>query len=218
MANQSGAVYGLTILSPIINDPDIDVSHDVAIRQYLAVLARDRHGPFAKGKPSRTHLARLVVMDDVVFVGAPATEEHLQSSYLIFESNFDGDLDSYLESMVEEMDDVVDAIWSHCVGYPGRDKQAFVGYMKKCQVETTFFFADVNDRTVQQTLRAIDAQQELIAFIAESQGKPAEIIQRAFGQFWDNLQAAPDPLPGGMEPPREQRMVATPNTQGGRPQ
>ena len=35
-------------------------------------------------------------MDDVVFVGTPAREEHLKSKYLVFETNFDGDLDAYL--------------------------------------------------------------------------------------------------------------------------
>ena len=94
MPNQSGNVYGLTILSPIINGADGDVSHDCAIRDYLANLPRDHRSPFAK--ISSTHLARLVVMDDVVFVGTPAREEHLKSKYLVFETNFDGDLDTYL--------------------------------------------------------------------------------------------------------------------------
>ena len=37
-----------------------------------------------------THLARLVVMDDMIYVGAPSCEEHLHSKYLVFESNCDG--------------------------------------------------------------------------------------------------------------------------------
>ncbi|HEY2104870.1 MAG TPA: hypothetical protein VGH29_03760, partial [Candidatus Binataceae bacterium] len=75
MPNQNGNVYGLTILSPIINGADGDVSYDCAIRDYLAKLPRDHRSLFAK--VSSTHLARLVVMDDVVFVGTPAREEHL---------------------------------------------------------------------------------------------------------------------------------------------
>ena len=42
-----------------------------------SLLPRDHRSPFAK--ISSTHLARLVVMDDVVFVGTPAREEHLKS-------------------------------------------------------------------------------------------------------------------------------------------
>src|SRR5215471_12715553 len=131
MPNQSGNVYGLTILSPIIDDPKREVSHSVAIRRYLSQLDRDERGPFAK--VSSTHLCRLVVMDDVVFVGHPAHEEHLKSSYLVFETNFDGDLETYLRCMAREIPDVVDAIWGHCVGYPTlADPDKFVAYMKQC--------------------------------------------------------------------------------------
>src|SRR4051794_27850583 len=94
MANQSGSVYGLTILSPIIDDDKATPSHDLQIRKYLAALSTREESPFALAPG--THLARLVVMDDVIFVGSPVHEEHLNSKYLIFEANIDGDLDSYL--------------------------------------------------------------------------------------------------------------------------
>ena len=91
MANQSGSVYGLTILSPILEDDTAAISHALIIRSYLASLPNDERSPFAR--VSSTHLARLVVMDDVVYVGRPACEEHLNSQYLVFESNFDGEDD-----------------------------------------------------------------------------------------------------------------------------
>ena len=100
MANQNGQVYGLTILSPIIEDERLDICHSMELRWYLGNLARDHKSPFAQ--ISSTYLARLVVMDDVVYVGAPACEEHLQSRYLVFEANFDGDLDAYLTWMARE--------------------------------------------------------------------------------------------------------------------
>src|SRR5215470_9904361 len=166
MANQNGQVYGLTILSPIIEDDRLDICHSMEIRGYLGHLARDHKSPFAR--ISSTYLARLVVMDDVVYVGAPAREEHLKSRYLVFEANFDGDLDTYLTRMARETPEFVDAVWKHCEGYPGvSDIPAFIAYMKKCQVKTTFFFADVNDRTVQQTLKALRTQSALAHFIEE---------------------------------------------------
>ena len=198
MPNQNGNVYGLTILSPIINTPDGDVSHDCAIRDYLALLPRDHRSPFAK--ISSTHLARLVVMDDVVFVGTPAREEHLKSKYLVFETNFDGDLDAYLASMVRDAPDEVHAVWQHCVGYPGiQDPAAFAAYMKKCQLETTFFFADVNNKTVQQTLRALKVQAGVAHFIESNQGKSPAEIQAAFRQFLEKVRHAPEPLAGEYE-------------------
>ena len=198
MPNQSGNVYGLTILSPIINGAAGDISHDCAIRDYLADLPRDHRSLFAK--VSSTHLARLVVMDDVVFVGTPAREEHLQSKYLVFETNFDGDLDTYLERMAREAPEEVHAVWQHCVGYPGvKDPAAFAGYMKKCQIETTYFFADVNNKTVQQTLRALKVQSGVAHFIETNQGKSASEIQAAFRQFLEKVRHAPEPLAGEYE-------------------
>jgi hypothetical protein len=198
MADQSGQVYGLTILSPIIEDEHLDIGHSMELRWYLGHLPRDHQSPFAQ--ISSTYLARLVVMDDVVYVGAPACEEHLKSRYLVFETNFDGDLDTYLTRMATDTPDFVDAVWKHCVGYPGvSNPAAFVAYMKKCRIETTFFFADVNDRTVQQSLRALATQSALAHFIEKHQGRAPADIQREFGTLLHSLAHAPLPLPGGDE-------------------
>lgn len=195
MANQSGSVYGLTILSPIIDDPNADVSHSLALRSLLAGLPRDWSGPFAK--VSSTHLCRLVVLDDVIYPGLPSRVDHLKSAYLVFESNIDGDPDTYLALMARQAPEAVEAIWSHCVGYPGvKDVAAFVAYMKKCQLTTTFYFADVNDKTVQQTLRALQVQAGLATFVERNQGKSPVELQQAFAEFWESLGAAPPTGPG----------------------
>src|SRR6202050_1295431 len=118
MANQSGDVYGLTILSPILQDLTAETSHNCAIRMKLASMPGDEFSPFAK--VSSTHMARLVVMDDVGYVGMPSCEEHLKSQYLVFETDFDGELDEYLTRMAREIPAHVDALWQHCWGYPGK--------------------------------------------------------------------------------------------------
>src|SRR5450755_1285962 len=201
MSNQSGQVYGLTILSPIIEDDGLDICHSMELRWYLGHLARDHESPFAR--ISSTYLARLVVLDDVVYVGAPACEEHLKSRYLVFETNFDGDLDTYLTRMARETPEFVEMVWKHCIGYPGvTDTGAFVGYMKKCQIGTTFFFADVNNRTVQQTLKALQTQSALAHFIEKYQGRPPAEIQSEFGALLRSMSDAPLPVAGGDEAER----------------
>jgi len=195
MANKSGNVFGLTILSPIMDDPEAEVSHALAIRCYLAGLERDQRSPFSK--LSSTHIARLVVVDDVVFVGKPATEEHLKSRYLVFETNFDGDLDTYLSRMAREIPEAVQSVWGHCVGYPGTsDEHKFIKYMKQCQLTTTFYFADVNNKTVEQTLRALQVQSGLATFIERNQGKSPAELQTAFAEFWESANTTPPPAPG----------------------
>jgi hypothetical protein len=202
MPNENGKVYGLTVLSPIIDDESATPSHDLQIREYLATLPTGEQSPFALAPG--THLARLVVMDDVIYVGAPACEEHLRSKYLVFESNCDGDLESYLRGLAASVPKQLDAIWSHCVGYPGAaNPQAFVDYMKACQIETTFFFAAVNDKSVPETLSALQTQRAVADFIACHQGMDPEKVQRDFTKFMAVLKSAPVPRPGGMAPRRD---------------
>ena len=202
MPNKNGNVYGLTILSPIIEDAKATPSHDLQIRNYLAKLSTREDSPFALAPG--THLARLVVMDDVIYVGAPSSEEHLKSKYLIFESNCDGDLDSYLSGLAATIPDHLNAIWKHCVGYPGAaNRQAFIDYMKACQLETTFFFAAVNNKSVSETLRALQTQTAVADFIASHQGANPAKLQRDFIQFVAKLKSLPLPKPGSMGPHRE---------------
>ena len=202
MPNQNGSVYGLTILSPIIDDENATPSHDLQIRKYLASLPTGEESPFAIAPG--THLARLVVMDDVIYVGMPACEEHLKSKYLIFESNCDGELDGYLRGLVANIPQHLDAIWSHCVGYPGAaDPQKFADYMKACQVETTFFFAAINDKTVTESLRALQTQRAVSDFIAGHQGMEPARLQAEFLQFASALNAEPTPHAGSSSPRRE---------------
>jgi hypothetical protein len=201
MPNQNGSLYGLTILSPILEDAQATPSHDLQIRNYLAHLSTRENSPFARAPG--THLARLVVMDDVVYVGMPSCEEHLKSKYLIFESNIDGDLDTYLMGLAEHIPEHLDSIWTHCVGYPGAaNRQAFVKYMKACQLTTTFFFAAVNDKTVTETLRALQTQTAVADFIASYQGMEPAGLQDAFVRFAADLKSAPLPPPGSMGPHR----------------
>lgn len=201
MPNQSGKLYGLTILSPIIEDPRATPSHDLQIRNYLAKLPTDERSPFAIAPG--THLARLAVMDDVIYVGMPSCEEHLNSKYLVFESNCDGDLDAYLAGLARSAPTEIEAIWSHCVGFPGvSDLGKYVAYMKACQLETTFFFAAVNDRTLPQTQRALLTQYAVTAFIAEHQGMNAGRLQAEFLAFAAALAEAPVPPAGSLAPHR----------------
>ncbi|MEO7028313.1 MAG: hypothetical protein ABI147_02790 [Acidobacteriaceae bacterium] len=202
MANRSGSVYGLTLLCPILNDERCSPSHDLQIREYLATLPTGPDSPFAIALG--THLARLVVMDDVIYVGMPSCEEHLKSKYLVFESNCDGELDAYLTGLAKAVPEHLDAIWSHCNGYPGAaDTTAFLLYMKACQIETTFFFPAVNDKSVPETLAALQTKRAVADFIVQHQGMDPSAVQRDFIEFLKALDTAPAARPATMAPRRE---------------
>ena len=207
MPSQSGKVYGLTLLCPILDDPMAIPSHDLQIRGHLAELSTGPDSPFAIAPG--THLARLVVLDDVIYVGMPAREDHLKSKYLVFESNCDGNRDSYLSGLADKIPDELDNIWKHCTGYPpggARDRGAFLAYMRKCEIETTFFFAPVNNKTREETLRALRTKQAVAHFIATHQGMPPAQIQRDLLSLCDRLASTPAPKPAAV---RVQRAIVT---------
>jgi hypothetical protein len=82
-------------------------------------------------------------------------------------------------------------------GYPGvADTPQWIAYMKKCRIETTFFFADVNNKTVQENLAALRTQSAVAHFIERNQGKSPAEIQRNFGALLDALKRLPAPRAG----------------------
>ena len=130
-------------------------------------------------------------MDDVVFVGLPACEEHLKSRYLVFETNFDGDLDTYLADGHGDPEIVRSRLAALRGLSRPADPEAFIAYMKKCQIETTFFFADVNNRTVPQTLDALKAQSALAHFMELTRASRRLKSGMQFGEFLTKLRRIP---------------------------
>jgi hypothetical protein len=74
--------------------------------------------------------------------------------------------------------------------------------MKACQLETTFYFAAVNDKSVPETLRALQTQHAVADFIANHQGMEPARLQAEFAQFVADLKSAPVPRPVSMGQPR----------------
>jgi hypothetical protein len=74
--------------------------------------------------------------------------------------------------------------------------------MKACQIETTFYFAAVNDKSVPETLRALQTQRAVSDFIARHQGMNAALLQAEFAQFATRLKSEPLPASGSMGPLR----------------
>jgi hypothetical protein len=139
MSNGSGQAYGLTVLSPI------RPGEEGALKQFLAGLPTDQNAPFHR---TPTDTSRWVVVEQLPQDAWPKERdpdgqgrfEHdrLQSSYLLFDCNFDagGDgLPGYLAKLVAKMPTEIEAIYRHCVGYTGLER--FAHYIDECQIKTT---------------------------------------------------------------------------------
>lgn len=205
MSNRFGQAYGLTCLSPILNDVDEKgVARDIALRAVLRSFNEAAESPFAS--VPTTHLARWTIIDEAPFESVPAKVDHFRSKYLLFTSNFDGGsngddvaLMNYVTSLCANIPMLLESVYRHCVGTPNvRDPEAFLAYIKQCQVTTTFLFGAYADANVDQVLRGLLAQRQVGDFIADQQDarpSPAELQQR-FISLADSLASAPTPRPG----------------------
>lgn len=180
MPNFDGGHYFLSVLVPIRTDAEQNAegawrAHVDLLREELALLPTaqqnrvsrnaSRQSPFARN--TLNHLARFVVIDDVVFNGrvagnalwerlrgrnplTPRPVDRLKCSYLFFGADIDatsGDdtaLRDYTDALWDTMPDELKAIFRHCLGFQERvrDAEGFFRYIQDCQVETTMPFND----------------------------------------------------------------------------
>ena len=174
--NVSGQVYALTVLTPILD------GHETQLAEYLNGLQSGEQSPLA-AVPG-THFARWVVIGDVIYEGPDQGErEHLQHARLLFTSNFDGNLDTYLDALCTGLGERADAIWGQCIGYPGSDDAgAFAKYLRHHQIDTSLFFAAYGDRTVDDVKRSLALRARFVDFALRAQGLPAAELQATFLQ------------------------------------
>lgn len=180
MPNRDGGHYFLTALTPIHADPcegtlGMITSPTAAVREALATLptaaqseasiGSGRTSPFARCH--RTHLARLVVIDQPAFNGrvpgntlvdaarktdllAPGPVDSLTRSWVLLAVDFDPDdgpnegLYTYLAGLWDVMQAELISVYSHCYGFTDsvHDRDGFARYIIRCQVETTMPFND----------------------------------------------------------------------------
>ena len=182
MPNESGRAYGLTTMFPLCNDSENDQSYAAIVRGHLRALEVDENSPMAK--VPNTYLCRLFVLDNVFYEGKPAVEEHLKSKYLVFVAEIHGDLDTYLRGMWTHAEAMIRRLFHYCIAFHSvRSADDFVRYVKKCQVETTFYFNGSNDEPLAEQLKALYLKQELAWFVRDNQGKTPVELQQAFRAF-----------------------------------
>jgi hypothetical protein len=174
--NVSGQVYSLTVITPILSGHETQVAH------YLDSLQSGDQSPLAGVRG--THFARWVVMDDVIYQSPDQGDrEHLKHARLLFTSNFDGKLEPYLEAMRTGLSDSADAIWGHCIGYPGTaEASGFANYMRHHQIDSSLFFAAYGERKVEEVKRSLALRIKFVEFALRTQGLSARELQVAFLQ------------------------------------
>ncbi len=156
-----------------VEDDDAATSPVHALRKRLSILPSAVETPGVGGgaspftRSARTHFARFVIVDDVAYNGrdgrnvalvtlagqdltAPQSQDHLTCPFLLFCADFDAqtgadeERDSYLADLWSVMEADLRRIFSFCVGFDSKVKDAasFAAYIAACQIETTMSFND----------------------------------------------------------------------------
>jgi hypothetical protein len=156
MSDRSGQARALTALTPI------RPGRESELRALLRALPRGPDSPLARLE--RTHFARWVVIDRLP--PDPPRPDRLNAPYLLFTSNLDGDVESYLRELCERMPAEAHEIWSRCAGYPGvDDAAAFTRWLLAHHVPTSFFVAAYPQATVRDVRNGLAAREQLLRFV-----------------------------------------------------
>ncbi|MGA2125059.1 MAG: hypothetical protein ABSG76_02805 [Xanthobacteraceae bacterium] len=177
MPTYDGGHYFLSAVVPIrtdtMNDGLADTSPVHALRKRLSMLPTAAQTPacgnvqcpFALS--TRTHFARLAIIDDVAYNGREGRntllgqlfgtdlviaqpQDHLSCPFLLFAVDFDAasgadsERRSYLVDLWDKMGPDLRNIFAFCQGFEQRvkDGSSFADYIAACQLETTMSFND----------------------------------------------------------------------------
>jgi hypothetical protein len=172
--NVAGRTYSLMILTPI------QEGEEDALRAYLEGLPRD-DSPLAR--LPRTHMARLLIVPPELPVppGRKDLDDPLGGAYLLFTSNFDGGLDSYLQELVTALAPEAEAIWGRCIGCPRpAEGAALKAYLGRNQLQSGVVFAAYGDASAADVRRALDKRERLQAFVIGAQDMTPAKRRKAF--------------------------------------
>jgi len=149
-----GGVSELTLLTPIKRGiiPGETRSYEARLNDHLrSVQKRINDGTLTQvSRIATIHFARWQILlpahylhyDKKKVEDAGLKLDGFQS-WLLFTSNFDGDLKTYLNEFSAIIDKDVDTIWGNCEGYPTEGSlnfDAYWAYAKKHQITTQTFF------------------------------------------------------------------------------
>jgi hypothetical protein len=221
--NVSGNAYALTLLCPIKSGVENNVAFTDIMTDKLEAWNAMPLSPMTL--VANTYLCRFYILDDVYTESLPGAgiwdvlsdfwpllsdkqrlaalphEDHLKSSYLVFSSNFHGDLDTYLGGMWRSVESDVRSIWHYCHGFDlVTNADTFIAYAKRCQLDAALFFVGSTDDPLETQLKALYVKQEFSRFAQETQDLPAAQLREAYRKFMHRIKprdvAGPSWTPG----------------------
>jgi hypothetical protein len=107
--------------------------------------------------------------------------DHLDVPYLVFTSNLDGPVDSYLDELTERLSEEAAELWGRCVGCPRpATGPPLKRYLLHNRIRTGQFVAAYPRATVAQVKEGLRLREQVITFAVRAQGLAPAELQKAF--------------------------------------
>jgi hypothetical protein len=150
------------------------------LREHLEALPLGADSPLAKLE--NVHFGRWLIIPHLVYQGPPQEPgDELKNEYLMFSADFDGELEPFLDAVATKMSAEADAIWSHCVGYPGTsDAEAFKRYMRHNQIPTSMPVGAYAEHPLPEVREALALRARLIDLAVRAQTLDADALREAY--------------------------------------
>jgi hypothetical protein len=164
----------LTVLTPVVP------GEEHALEDSLARLSRDGDSPFSR--VAETHFARWVVLAGAPWrvPGVPRRSRPLRMRYLLFTSTANRPAEEHVEDLRTGLGDDADAVWGHCVGYPGHERAAdFHRYLLHNRLPAHRWFA-AYDATVREVRDALVLRRRHAELAMRMQRADDLVLQKAF--------------------------------------
>jgi hypothetical protein len=197
----AGGVSEVTLLTPIRKGmiPGEGWTYEQRLHSQLkSVQDRVRQGyPTPIGRIPTIHYARWLIIRPAQFLyhDVDANSDlriplDQLTSWLLFTSNFDGDMKAYLRDFAVFLGDDVDRIWGNCEGYPPlgakADFDGYWAYAKRYQLTTHAFYnayPGLSVPRIHQLAAFKDLFDDFVSKTRRPDGRSIEGLADAFDQF-----------------------------------
>lgn len=203
-----GGVTELTLLTPIKRGliPGETRTYEQRLAEHLTSVQRRIEENMANpiGRLAMIHFARWQILLPEHYLHYDKDQTvpgHRYQPWLLFTSNFDGDLKVYLNEFSAFIADDVDRIWGNCEGYPpggSKDFDAYWAYAKKHQITTQAYFNAYPGLTVPRIHELATFRRLFDEFVAETRrpdGSSIEDLPAAFDRFLSRTLTFPQNFP-----------------------
>lgn len=164
----------LTVLTPV------RPGEEGALARSLTRLPQGEDSPF--GRVPDTHFARWVVLSGTPWrvPGVPRRSRPLRMRYLLFTSTANRSPEDHVEDLRTGLRSDADAVWGHCIGYPGHDRAAeFRRYLLHNRLPV-HRWSPAYDATTQEVREALDLRRRHADLAMRTQTAGDQQLQEAF--------------------------------------